>query len=1805
MTATGTSVTVTASAGNLDLAAQGSIKATGKDVALTLTGGLTASAGKAITMGSSDVITLAAIKDATFTGSNVRIASASGDVVVVGSTAAKVSAPAISLTGSTTVTGTFEATAATTLKADLTALGAVYVKDIIDSNPSVPAALSIGATTATALNLGKAGVATNVKGTFDVKEDSVLQAKLQVGGNLDAKGSTLTAGGDADFSLTRPLRSDAGAAYATKIIGQHGKLAAPNAGGSVEITGGTSGASGTTGGHVKINGGADTAGNTPGTVMVGPDSGIVEISKVGKSTMVKGTLAIIGATTTSSTLTVNGAVSVLGAVDTTAAAALTVGAASATAVEIAKTGVPTNVKGSLVVSEAAAIQGASLNVGSNTAFTLQRPQVDGAGTSGAAFNIKGQQGRAAGHNGGDVAIVGGDAATTGDTGGNVHIDGSTNSANAANHGVVNVGVNSGRIFLGKSSGGTKTVVKGLLTVDEAATLSKDVTVGGKLLSTSGIVDTSAAVKLTVGALTATAIEIAKGGIPTAVKGSLVVTQLGTFEDSLVVQGASLNVGSNAAFTMQRPQVDGAGTSGAAFNIKGQQGRAAGHNGGDVAIVGGDAATTGDTGGNVHIDGSTNSANAANHGVVNVGVNSGRIFLGKSSGGTKTVVKGLLTVDEAATLSKDVTVGGKLLSTSGIVDTSAAVKLTVGALTATAIEIAKGGIPTAVKGSLVVTQLGTFEDSLVVSKTLTVQGTLTTVGGDNEFKLKRAAASNDIAPTSFVVEGQSADDNDDSHANLHGGNVVIKAGVKGGHGSTKDGAIEIGATQTDRLLLGSTTAGTTVLGTLDVTLAVSMANALTVGGDVKVKQVFDVVSPGSLDIATGSATAVNVAKAGVPTAVKGSLSVVQATTLASTLVVDGTLTSKGNTATVGGDGDFVLGRPERSSGGAAFKTTMSGQNGKAAGLNAGGPVYITGGDSGNGGTVGGDVIINAGDDSAGATHGTVAIGGTSGTVTIGKTGVSKTTTVKGALNVIEDAVFSAKLDVGGDVTIKQKLDAKGATALDIATATATSVNVAKAGVATNIKGSMAVTQAAVLSSTLQVDGAVTAKAATVTVGGDADFSLLRPARTDAGNAYATIMIGQNGKAAGAHLGGSVEITGGKSGAGGTTGGHVKIDGGADTAGATHGTVKIAGDSGVVEMSKAGTATTIKGTLAVAEAVTLSAALTVGGAVKVQALVDTSAGVSLEFGKTTASDVKIGKAAGATKVLSTLEVDKKVTVLTGGIDVRAGGIIDAGAVAAATLVASGTITAGAKLTVSAGGATINGGLDMSAVGSTIAVVDSNTEALIMKQGTNKFIALDTQNEKVIVSQNTEVGADLSTTAGGKITSAGKLTVSAGGALMNGGLDLAAGGVTNAGAVAGVTTLATSSTAAVGGKLTVAAGGAEINGGLDNTVGGMTNVGAVTGVTTLAASSTITSGGKVTVTAGGFEVAAGGAKISGGLTVESVGIDNKGFGITNAGAIAGATTIASTGEATIGGATTVKGELVAEKQVVFKKMSPLLAQNEIAVLNSGSYAEITNDGLSQTNKMAINVPAAAMVGQLMVVTNNDGQDLTTGGGGTKFSVPAGKTILYVFDGTGWNDVTAIGMLKNPMEANNDDSQNIGANFKFHRSRGTASVQTKASVTASNGAMPKYGDTIATLSFKAHDGNSYDTSSLIKARMDPGLQNAAATATGNADVPGEIAIATAPDGSNVPRDRVVFDSTGSTKLLHFSTTAAESHIMRFQRNRANAVTNGADSVPLGVGAKATVSNGDQLGVISFEGMEGANSADGCVEVTRREHKRECRGGM
>ena len=1621
MTATGTSVTVTASAGNLDLVAQGSIKAAAKDVALTLTEGLTASAGKAITLGSSDVITLAAIKDATFTGSKVRIASASGDVVVVGSTAAKVFAPAIGLTGSTTVTGTFEATAATTLKAGLTALGAVYVKDIIDSDPNVPAALSIGATTATALNLGKAGVATNVKGTFDVKEDSVLQGKLQVGGNLDAKGSTLTAGGDADFSLTRPLRSDAGAAYATKIVGQHGKLAAPNAGGSVEITGGTSGASGTTGGHVKINGGADTAGNTPGTVMVGPDSGIVEISKVGKSTMVKGTLAIIGAMTTSSTLTVNGAVSVLGAVDTTAAAALTVGAASATAVELAKTGVPTNVKGSLVVSEAAAIQ-----------------------------------------------------------------------------------------------------------------------------------------------------------------------------------GASLNVGSNAAFTMQRPQVDGAGTSGAAFNIKGQQGRAAGHNGGDVAIVGGDAATTGDTGGNVHIDGSTNSANAANHGVVNVGVNSGRIFLGKSSGGTKTVVKGLLTVDEAATLSKDVTVGGKLLSTSGIVDTSAAVKLTVGALTATAIEIAKGGIPTAVKGSLVVTQLGTFSDSLVVSKTLTVQGTLTTVGGDNEFKLTRAAASNDVAPTSFVVEGQSADDHDDSHANLHGGNVVIKAGIKGGHGSTKNGVIEIGATQTDRLLLGSTTAGTTVLGTLDVTLAVSMANALTVGGDVKVKQVFDVVSPGSLDIATGSATAVNVAKAGVPTAVKGSLSVVQATTLASTLVVDGTLTSKGNTATVGGDGDFVLGRPARSSGGAAFKTTMSGQNGKAAGLNAGGPVYITGGNSGNGGTVGGDVFINAGDDSTGATHGTVAIGDTSGTVTIGKTGVSKTTTVRGALNVIEDAAFSAKLDVGGDVTIKQKLDAKGATALDIAPATATSVNVAKAGVATNIKGSMAVTQAAVLSSTLQVDGAVTAKAATATVGGDADFSLLRPARTDAGNAYATIMIGQNGKAAGTNLGGSVEITGGKSGAGGTTGGHVKINGGADTAGATPGTVKIAGDSGVVEMSKAGTATTVKGTLAVAEAATLSAALTVGGAVKVQALVDTSAGVSLELGKTTASDVKIGKAAGATKVLSTLEVGKKVTVLTGGIDVKAGGIVDAGAVAATTLAASGTITAGAKLTVSAGGATITGGLDMSAAGSTIAVVDSNTEALIMKQGTNKFIALDTQNDKVIVSQTTEVGADLSTTAGGKITSAGKLTVSAGGALVNGGLDLAASGVTNAGAVAGVTTLATSSTAAVGGKLTVAAGGAEINGGLDNTVGGMTNVGAVAGVTTLAASSTITSGGKVTVTAGGFEVAAGGAKISGGLTVESVGIDNKGFGITNAGAIAGATTITSTGAATIGGATTVKGELIAETQVVFKKMSPLVAQNEIAVLNSGSYAEITNDGLSQTNKMAINVPAAAMVGQLMVVTNNDGQDLTTGGGGTKFSVPAGKTILYVFDGTGWNDVTAIGMLKNPMEANNGDSQNIGANFKFHRSRGTASVQTKASVTASNGAMPKYGDTIATLSFKAHDGNSYDTSSLIKARMDPGLQNAAATATGNADVPGEIAIATAPDGSNVPRDRVVFDSTGSTKLLHFSTTAAESHIMRFQRNRANAVTNGADSVPLGVGAKATVSNGDQLGVISFEGMEGANSADGCVEVTRREHKRE-----
>ena len=108
--------------------------------------------------------------------------------------------------------------------------------------------------------------------------------------------------------------------------------------------------------------------------------------------------------------------------------------------------------------------------------------------------------------------------------------------------------------------------------------------------------------------------------------------------------------------------------------------------------------------------------------------------------------------------------------------------------------------------------------------------------------------------------------------------------------------------------------TTVKGTLNVDQAVTLDDTFTVasgklsqlGGSVTVQQSLDTVLANALDIASTTANAVNVSKAGVMTTVKGTLNVDQAVTLDDTFTVaTGKLSQLGGSVTVQQSLDTVV------------------------------------------------------------------------------------------------------------------------------------------------------------------------------------------------------------------------------------------------------------------------------------------------------------------------------------------------------------------------------------------------------------------------------------------------------------------------------------------------------------------------------------------------------------------------------------------------------------------------------------------------------------------------------------------------------------------------------------------------------------------------------------------------------------------------------------------------------------------------------------------------------------------------------------
>jgi len=170
---------------------------------------------------------------------------------------------------------------------------------------------------------------------------------------------------------------------------------------------------------------------------------------------------------------------------------------------------------------------------------------------------------------------------------------------------------------------------------------------------------------------------------------------------------------------------------------------------------------------------------------------------------------------------------------------------------------------------------------------------------------------------------------------------------------------------------------------------------------------------------------------------------------------------------------------------------------------------------------------------------------------------------------------------------------------------------------------------------------------------------------------------------------------------------------------------------------------------------------------------------------------------------------------------------------------------------------------------------------------------------------LGNDLS--IGGNLGVVGTAII--GGATSVPSLNVNAGGITNAGAISGASTIAMGG--ALTGVTTISASGLITGNGLNNSSGGITNAGAISGATTISASGLITgnglnnSSGGITnagAISGASTIAMGGAltgvtTISASGLITGNGLNNSSGGITNAGAISGVTTIGASGKITAG--------------------------------------------------------------------------------------------------------------------------------------------------------------------------------------------------------------------------------------------------------------------------------------------------------------------
>ena len=240
--------------------------------------------------------------------------------------------------------------------------------------------------------------------------------------------------------------------------------------------------------------------------------------------------------------------------------------------------------------------------------------------------------------------------------------------------------------------------------------------------------------------------------------------------------------------------------------------------------------------------------------------------------------------------------------------------------------------------------------------------------------------------------------------------------------------------------------TTIKGTLNVDEAVTFDTTLDVTGDTSVST-FD--STGATLLATGGGV-VNIASAGLATTIKGTLNVDEAVTFDTTLDVTGdtsvsTFDSTGATLLATGGGVVNIAS-------AGLATTIKGTLNVDEAVTFDTTLDVTG-----------DTSVST-FDSTGATL--LATGG--GVVNIASAGLA--TTIKGTLNVDEAVTFDTTLDVTGDTSVST-FDSTGATLLATGGGV---VNIASAGLATTIKGTLNVDEAVTFDTTLDVTGDTSVK-----------------------------------------------------------------------------------------------------------------------------------------------------------------------------------------------------------------------------------------------------------------------------------------------------------------------------------------------------------------------------------------------------------------------------------------------------------------------------------------------------------------------------------------------------------------------------------------------------------------------------------------------------------------------------------------------------------------------------------------------------------